>query len=285
MSSCERSRSIRGAAIRVLAVISLLLPLRAYAQTASSDQWKFTVGLYLWLPTVNADLKYGLPPGQPANPDVEIGPNSYLSHLNVAVPLVAEARKGDFSIFTDFVYASLTNEASRIRDVNIGPDRFPIPAALNLNTETKIEGIEWTLVGGYTVAKSPGGNLDVIAGFRYFEPKATTDWNLTADFTLPDGMHTFGKTGSISARQNLFDGIVGVRGRIRAGEKWFFPYYADIGGGTSKLTWQAYGGVGYALGSFDLALLYRHLSYEGKDDKLVQKFNMGGGALAFLYHF
>ncbi|HMF08630.1 MAG TPA: hypothetical protein VKJ00_05800 [Thermoanaerobaculia bacterium] len=285
MSGRKASGPIGRISTRFVALIFILLPLRAFAQTPSSDEWKFTVGLYVWLPTINADLRYGLPPGQPGNPNVEIGPNSYLTHLNVAIPVVAEARKGDFSIFTDFFYASLTNEASRIRSIEIGPDRFPIPTALNLNTETKIEGLALTLVGGYTVAKSPDGNLDVIAGFRYFEPKATTDWNLTADFTLPDETQTFSKTGSISARQSLWDGIVGVRGRIRAGEKWFFPYYADIGGGTSKLTWQAYGGVGYAIGSFDLALLYRHLSYEGKDDKLIQKLNLGGGALAFLYHF
>ena len=278
-------RSRRGFLAGTFAFLAMWIPLRTSGQTPAADEWKFTAGLYVWLPTVNANLKYGLPPGQPANPDVEIGPNSYLSHLNAVVPVVGEARKGNFSIFTDFVYISFTNDVGRIRDITLGPSTFPIPAALNLNTETKVEGIEWTLVGGYTVARSLFGNLDVIGGVRYFEPKFTSNWTLTADFTLPGGTQTFSKTGSISARQNLWDGIVGFRGRICVGGNWFLPYYGDIGAGTSKVTWQAYGGVGYGFKSIDLTLIYRHLSYEGKDDKLVQKFNMGGLAFVFLYHF
>ena len=45
------------------------------------------------------------------------------------------------------------------------------------------------------------------------------------------------------------------------------------------------GGAGYAFSKTDILLVYRHLDYEGKDDKLIQKFNLGGIALAFLLHF
>jgi hypothetical protein len=255
----------------------------AAAQT-SGDTWNFTAGLYVWLPTINADLKFGLPPGQPGSPVVEIGPNDYLTHLNFVLPVFGEARKGDFSIFTDVLYLNLTAEGSHLRDITVGPDRFPIPASLDIGTETKVKAFEWTLVGGYTLAKGPAGNLDVVGGLRYLGSKFTTDWNLSADFTLRGGTKVFSKTGSISQSEDLWDGIVGVRGRIKAGEKWFFPYYADIGAGSAKLTWQAMAGAGYTLHKTDLMLVYRQLDYEGETDKLIQKFNLGGVALAALFH-
>ena len=270
--------------LAVCASLALAVP-RATMGQASGDTWRFTAGLYVWLPTVNADLKYGLPPGQPGSPEVEIGPNNYLTNLNIAVPLVAEARKGNFSIFTDVLYLSLTSEGSRIKDVAVGPDRFPVPGTLESGTESDIKGLEWTMVGGWTVAKSPGGNLDLFGGVRYLGPKITTNWHLSADFTLPGGNKTFTKAGSIEKRADLWDGIVGVRGRVRIAEKWSLPYYADIGGGSSKLTWQAYGGIDYSFSKSDLMLVYRHLSYEGKEDSLTQKLNLGGLALAFLLHF
>ena len=53
-------------------------------------------------------------------------------------------------------------------------------------------------------------------------------------------------------------GIVGVRGRVRWGETaWFSPYYFDIGGGSSSLTWQTLVGVGYAFKWGDAVLAYR----------------------------
>jgi hypothetical protein len=259
-------------------------PSRPAAAQTSGDAWNFEAGLYLWVPTINADLKFGIPPGQPGAPEVEIGPNDYLTHLNFVLPVFGEARNGDFSIFTDVLYLNLTAEGSHLRDITVGPDRFPVPASLNIGTETKVKAFEWTLVGGYTVAKGPGGILDVIGGVRYLGSRFTTDWNLSADFMLPGGTKVFSRIGSISQSEDLWDGIVGVRGRIRAGEKWFFPYHFDIGAGTSKLTWQAIGGAGYTLHKTDLVLVYRQLDYEGKTDKLIQKFNFGGVALGALFH-
>lgn len=258
-------------------------PSRPAAAQTSVEKWNFAAGLYLWVPTINADLKFGIPPGQPGAPEVEIRANEF-THLNFAVPVFGEARKGDFSIFTDVLYLAVTADGSRLKDITVGPDHFPIPASLDIGTETRIKSLEWTLVGGYTVAKGSGGILDLVGGVRYLGARFTTDWKLSADFTPPSGTRVFSKSGSVSQREDLWDGIVGVRGRIRAGEKWFFPYYADIGAGSAKLTWQLMGGAGYTLHKTDLMLVYRHLDYEGKNDKLIQKLSFGGIALAALFH-
>jgi hypothetical protein len=258
-------------------------PSRPAAAQTSGDTWNFAAGLYLWVPTINADLMYGIPEGQPGSPGVKISANEF-THLNFAVPVFGEARKGDFSIVTDVMYLAVTLDGSRLKEITIGPDRLPIPASLDAGTETKVKALEWTVVGGYTVAKGSGGILDVVGGVRFLGTKFTTDWKLSGDVTLPGGTRVFSRSGSVSNDEDLWDGIVGVRGRIRIGEKWFLPYYADIGTGTSKLTWQAIAGAGYTLHKTDLQLVWRQLDYEGKTDKLIQKFNVGGLALSALFH-
>ena len=47
---------------------------------------------------------------------------------------------------------------------------------------------------------------------------------------------------------SVLDGIVGVKGRARLGSAspWSVPFYVDVGGGESDLTWQAMGGISYA---------------------------------------
>jgi hypothetical protein len=66
---------------------------------------------------------------------------------------------------------------------------------------------------------------------------------------------------------------------------WFAPYYADVGGGDSKLTWQAMAGVGYAYKWGDVVLAYRYLSYEQGGNKLLEDVNLGGFALGVNFRF
>jgi hypothetical protein len=79
---------------------------------------------------------------------------------------------------------------------------------------------------------------------------------------------------------------VGLRGRSNIGSGgWFIPYHLDVGGGDSKLTWQAAGGVGYTYKWGDVRLVYRHLSYEQSGNKLVQDLSFSGPALGARFQF
>jgi hypothetical protein len=102
----------------------------------------------------------------------------------------------------------------------------------------------------------------------------------------PGGGQSFPASGSISQRSDLWDAIVGVRGKIRLGEsKWFVPYYLDVGSGSSTMTWQALLGVTYAFGWGDAILAYRNLSYDQGDNKLLQNFRFSGPALGVSFRF
>jgi hypothetical protein len=96
---------------------------------------------------------------------------------------------------------------------------------------------------------------------------------------------TFAAAGSISETADLWDAIVGVRGRVKLAERWFLPYYLDVGAGSSKLTWQALAGIGYAFGWGDVTLAWRQLSYDQKDDKLLQDFRFKGSLLGATFRF
>jgi hypothetical protein len=258
-------------------ILALCVPLGAAAQ-ATDDGWKFALTPYLWLPNINGTLKYNLPPGSGGSPEVEIGPNDYLTNLNAVLMLAGEARKGRWSLFTDFVYLDISAAGSSVKSVDFG--ETSVTATLDAGTKTTLKGVAWTLGGGYAIVQTPGASLDLIGGVRYFGLDVTTDWNLTATVVGPSGSQSFPRTGSASEGDDLWDAIIGVRGRFRLGEgHWSIPYYLDAGAGSSSSTWQALLGMAYSFGWGDVTLAYRYLYYDQKDGKLIQDLSFGGPAL------
>jgi hypothetical protein len=188
-----------------------------------------------------------------------------------------EARKDKWSIFTDLIYLDFSGENSRIRTVG----GSHVSATLDLGTQTSISGGIWTLVGGYAAVQTPQATLDVIGGFRYLNLEASTDWTLSGPIGL------LPSSGGVSAEEDLWDGIVGVRGRVKLGEnsRWSMPFYADVGAGSSDSTWQAMVGVAYSWDWGDIGLVYRHLAYDMEGDKLLQDVEFSGPALGAAFHF
>jgi len=69
-------------------------------------------------------------------------------------------------------------------------------------------------------------------------------------------------------------------------DRWFLPYYADIGAGNDSLkTWQAFGGVGYAFNWGEVSLTYRHLAYDQGSDGLMRNIAFGGPKLGVGFRF
>ncbi len=266
-----------------------LLPSMAMAQaptgdggaTASPSGWIFNFAPYGWVPTVHADLSYNLPPalGGRLPTDVSTGPGDYLSKLHFATMFAADARYDRFSALTDFMYFDGGSGSTNIRSLDFfGRPSMPISRSLETSTSSNMQGAIWTLAGGYTLLRGDWGNFDVLAGFRFFNMKASTDFDLALTVVGPRGNGaTFGGTGNISGATSIWNGIAGVRGRIRLPvEGLFIPYYFDIGGGGSKLTWQIASGVGYQTGWAGVSLMYRYMSFEQDGSSLVRHLGMGG---------
>ena len=269
----KRARLITLAMLAALAVCG---PFSAAAETPGSE-WTFAITPYLWLPNVDGTLKYQAPSGSSGSPEVQVGPNDYLENLRMAFMIAGEVRKDRWSVFTDVIYLDFASEKSAVKSINFGGDR--VSSSANVSTDSSLKAGAWTLGGGYAVLTGRPVEMDVFGGLRYLGLHASSDWQLTTTVTGPGGGQTFPRAGNITERADLWDGIIGFKGRVWFGRSnWSIPYYFDIGTGSSALTWQGMLGIAYSFKLVTLTLVYRHLYYDMKDDKLVQDMRFSGPA-------
>ncbi|HYN79496.1 MAG TPA: hypothetical protein VES73_17070 [Lamprocystis sp. (in: g-proteobacteria)] len=224
--------------------------------------WHFSLTPYLWLPNINADLSYDLPPrvaelldSEAARLDARIGPNDWLSSLKFGLLLAGEARKGPWSVFTDIIYLDLGNQDATVRTLH-GP-RGEAFAAIDRQSQIDLSATVWTLGGGYTLAHGSWGHVDALAGFRYLGLDTDLKWQFAGSRDRLE------RTVKVSRNEEQWDGLIGVKGQILfANGSWFMPFYLDLGAGSSNLTWQAMLGAGYRFGWGDVTLAIRSLSYD-----------------------
>lgn len=274
--------------VRKLAVLSasifLAFGAAAAAEESGAERWRFELAPYLWLPGVEGRLKYKLPPGS-GDPEFAVSGPDVLDLLNFAFLINGTARKGRFSINSDFVYLNLGKDTEG-ELISISPDGplpgspFPIDASLNLSTASELDGLQWSLSFGYAFWESEDGRLEPYVGARYFKVEPVTNWELTASIDLPGQIEPFPRSGSVGAKTELWDAILGVRGYRSLGDsRWAVPFAMDVGTGSSELSWNAVVGLMYEFGWGDLGVAYRHLAYDQDDDKLMQSFSFSGPAL------
>jgi hypothetical protein len=260
-------------------------------QAASPAGWEANIGPYLWLPTARLNLRYKLPAlGARLPTSVSSGPGDYLTHLNIAVALSADVRKGPFSLLTDFMYTRFSVPSSNVNIKSIdflGQPSLPIARSLETSTSTTLRTGIWTLAGGHTLLQRDWGNVDVFAGFRLVWVDARTNYSLALTITGPRANGaTFGGIGSASGSQNIWNGVGGLRGRIRLGDtRLFIPYYFDIGGGGSQLTWQISSGLGYQAKWGAVSAVYRYLSLQQHGGAVVNRMTLGGPLLMASFRF
>jgi hypothetical protein len=168
--------------------------------------------------------------------------------------------------------------------VDFGPSGR-VQASANLGTQTSMSSTLWTLAPGYTLLEGAWGNVDLQAGFRVIAVSARTNVQLAADVVGPRAGETFARTGRLSANDQLWDGIVGLRGRFELGQGFYIPYAADVGAGGSTVTWQVQGGLGYSTGWAGVVAGYRYLSYSASGNSLIRELNMGGPFIALNMKF
>ena len=102
---------------------------------------------------------------------------------------------------------------------------------LDVKDEGNIHGFGTSVeLRGWVV--TPDVGYTVLSGDRQFgSPRGARYLYLESDIRL-------GARG-IDESSDIWDGIVGIRGRINLTEKLYLPYYLDIGTGGSEMTWQA----------------------------------------------
>jgi hypothetical protein len=254
-----------------LAILALALPLQSaaqYAQPSSDTGWQFDVNVFL--PSISSNTRLELPGG--GNISSEADPDGYLKKLKMVFMGTLVAEQGPWSFGVDVLYLNLDDVESKVRQVT-GPGGI-VTVPIDSGTHSDLKGLIGTLAVGYRVGGTSNSRMDMIVGARYARMEVELDWELSGP---TGGLAT---RGSANAKKDYWDGIVGVRGRAGLGGNWDLRYYADIGTGGSDLTWQAFGGVGYRFGWGDMALGYRHLTYEMKEDRPIADVTFSGPQLS-----
>ena len=216
-------------------------------------KWHFAVTPYVFVPKVYGTVTYQLG-GTAGSATATVDPNAYLQSLDFFAMVAGEARKGEGFIFTDYMYFHLSGDNSVITSVTGPGGRVEVP--INQGGSFDVVANVWTLAGGFTVWHKPAGFLDLFGGMRLLSLNSSAGWS----FSTQTG--SLAREGSISQTENIWAGIVGLKGQVRLGESnWFLPYYGDIGGSSDNWTWQAALGGGYHFGWGDIVLVGRSLSY------------------------
>ena len=255
------------------------LPLVAQAQSASDD-WKFGATIYGWFPAIGGTTSF--PPPSNGGPSIDVSTKQVIDALKFTFMGTLEARKGQWGAWTDLVYADFGASKSGSRDFSIGHAGVPVGVDANLNLDVKTW--IWTVAGTYNLATTPEYTTDLVAGARLLDLEQTLGWQFNGDLS---GTPILDRAGSTTISLNRWDGIVGVKGRANLGaeRKWFVPYYADVGTGQTKLTWQAVTGLGYQFDWGALALTYRYLDYQMKSGSKVESLTLSGVALSASFTF
>jgi hypothetical protein len=259
----------RSAVLLAAALLGVTIAPTASAQARSAaapGDWTWRFGINLWLPSVDATTRFQRDDGSTIGSEVD--PDGYLENLKFAFMGTVEARNGPWSIMGDVVQLRFSDDESRVRSITGPGGAIAIP--VDSRSETGLKGFVTTIQGGYAVAQSPGSRMDVVAGLRYTKLKAELEWQLGG----PAG--SFARSGTIGESKDLWDGVVGVRGQSALGGNWDLRYALDAGAGSSKLTWQALGGIGYRFSWGEAVVSYRHLAYEMKSDRPVSEMTFSG---------
>jgi hypothetical protein len=245
------------------------------AKDAYDGNLHFILTPYVWLPTINGAVRFRAPPGASGSPtfNFSVSPIDLLSHLDLGFMGAAEAREGNWSVFTDLMYLKLSGADAVVESIT-GPSGI-VEIPVDAGSQFGLKGLIWTFAPSYTVYRTTAASIDVFAGFRDTQFTPSLKWNLAGPLDI------FPKTGSFSEVIVAWDALIGAKGKIALSEdgQWFAPYYGDVGIGSKVFTWQALLGVGYTYPWGDLHFDYRALYYSPEKEIPLKHIIMHGPEL------
>lgn len=235
-----------------------------------SDEWRFSVSPYGWVPQVNATS--GSPGSGTKSADITM--NNLLSNLKSGAMIAGEAHYGKWGVIADFATATLQQS---------GAFNFQGDPQYRIADKGTLQASLFNFVGTYTVLNNQDAYVDALLGVRWVG--LTTSFNLVLQSDPTQQQN-------ISSSTPATYGIVGLKSRYRImNSAWYIPFYADggTGGGANNLTWQASTGIGVALSkTADVSLTYRAIGFEiksGNDNTTLLKGLFHGPQIMGTFNF
>lgn len=271
------ARSQLGTVVALVAV-GVGAPSLALAED-KSDEWKWQGTLYLWgasiegsaeLPVVGGSANFGLDFDQ------------ILDNLNFAAMAYVSVHKGRWGFGADVIYLDIGDSVSRTRDVTIDGGGLPGAVTANLDLDQR----SWIVTFGpqYRIEDSEVSTFDVVAGVRMLDLEVDLNWSINGSIA---GLPLPGQSGNAGGGNTFWSWVVGAGGERRFGDdnRWFIPYYADVGGGGVDYTWQALLGLGYRWDWGAVLGVYRYLDFHMKDNDAIENLSVNGPAIGVSWTF
>ncbi len=243
----------------------LVADLRAVAADPA-DEWTGRATLYLWAAGISGETSGG--------GELEMGFDQLIEHLNFALMGAFEARHQRWAFGADLLYLNVSLDDGGTVPLSVASGDG---IDLDVSADAKTKGWAVTPRAAYNLLDTNRFRLDALLGVRYL--------NLDADLDLGLQAGRFGTRRRIAASVVTWDVITGAKGRVKLGDGWSLPYYADIGAGDSELTWQLGGGIAYSMSQVDLALWYRHMAWELYDGDALSRVSFNGPMLSASWRF
>ena len=232
------------------------LPAMADTET-DPDRWKFGGSAYLWAAGVEGT--------DSAGDEIDVSFSDILEDLDGGIMGIIAARKGKWTLLADLIYLSIHQETSSTANIIGVPEKIDV--------DVKLKGFVSTFGVAYRVIEDEMTSLDLLVGGRYFR----LDLDLDADVG--------GSKSSGSDSEDVLDAIIGSQVILNLSDRWYLSCYADVGAGDSKLTWQAWPGIGYRLKHVDVVAGYRHLAWKTDDGDTIDDINFSGPMIGVKLRF
>jgi len=214
-------------------ILAALTPWAAAEEKPAESAWQFHIAPYLWAMSMdgNATVK-GL------EVDVDVGFSDIWDELNFAFMIEYEARKGNWGLWGNTIYA------------NLGTSDVSGPAGLT-KIDPSVTSL-WQGLGGFyrlgtwDLAEAPGKKTPSVTVDTYFGARYTY-LRLKLDF---EGVFQ-DRVNNVDQDKSWVEPLVGVRTIWELSERWTATLAGDIGGVAfgSDFAWDAFGLIGYR---FDL---------------------------------
>jgi hypothetical protein len=241
-------------------------------------QWHYGATMYAWVPWMYTTVQ--LPPiAGGGNPTIETQPSQYLKYVQTGVLFQGIIRKGDWSLWTDFVFMNLKADATHTRQIGLPGVDATLPVIRTIGSG--VRAAIWTLAPGYTVMNNDIGTLDVLVGLRYTSVRISLAYQFTAP-PLP-----VKRGGGFWPTSDSTDGLVGVKGSLRLSPdgKWFLPFEADVADGNKNWQYNLMAGAGYHFHWGDVVLGVRNLTYNTTSRPILEKVRMTGPVLGATFRW
>lgn len=265
------SRMMNRIALFVLLFFMLVsaMPASAASQDATQKEgWQFGADLYGWMSGMGMKTNGG--------DNIQLDFDDLLRNLEFTFMGGVSARNGRWSFSTDILTMELKGDNSNSMNTSVGP----IGHEITVDAKTTVRMQAWvvTPLVGYTFFDNGKLSAEAVAGARYLWIKSELDLEVDGPLQPRDK--------KLATSGDVWDGVVGIRGKVTLDEKWHIPYYADLGTGQSAFTWQAIGGIGYKIGKkVDVVAAYRYLYWNFKDNKILDQLDISGPLVGLKFHF